>query len=257
MAEAETYSVDDFGGEETGQSEEVSSEDQVEVEGETAESDEVEIEVEGKGTKIESEDSKVSSLEAQIRELTNEVLKLSATKKEPVPDVVKPKTEERLTRGQLVQIMKEHADDPEVMLNVIDYLADQKTKEVRDETVKDLNYKQWHSNLAGTANRILAEDQDGYLKSNPQIKQQLKEAATNLGLSDHPVGELAAYAIMRLGEQVKGNKAPEKEVPNKGKMDKTKAKPPIEKTGLNADQLAMAKKFGVKPETYAQFVRKS
>ena len=46
--------------------------------------------------------------------------------------------------------------------------------------------------------------------------------------------------------------------PNKGKMDKTRLTAIKDKNmGLSADHLAVAKKFGVKPETYAKFVRRT
>ena len=115
------------------------------------------------------------------------------------------------------------------------------------------------------ANRIISEDEDGYLAANPKVKGNLNEYANNLGLGDHPIGQLAAYAIMRLSDSVKAKSKPdvksevEKVVdPNKGKMDKTRLTAMKDKNmGLSVEQLTIAKKFGVKPETYAKFVRRT
>lgn len=240
--------------------------DDIETEGEVTEEkepkepDEPEIEVEGK-KQIDVEETETKRLNREVQELKGEILKLSS-RREPTAEV-KP-TDEKLTRQQIVGILKEHKDDPEVLANVIEYLAEQKATAIKDDTVKDMNYKQWSSNLSGIAGKILHDDEDGYLAANPKVGGSLGEYAENLGLRDHPVGKLAAYAIMRLSEQVKvKSKADEKssktEVkPSTRVMDKTRTFDQLGKAkGLTTDQLAAAKKFGVKPETYAKFVRRS
>ncbi len=224
------------------------------------EKEEPEIEVEGE-TKISSDVSEVAELRKQVQSLQGDLLKISLEKRELVkPDVQK---KERLTRPQLIAIMKEHKDDPEVLLNITEYLAEQKAEEIKDATMKDVNQRQWYSNLSGMENKIFSEDEDGYLAANPKVKGQLNEYATNLGLGDHPLGKLAAYAIFRLSETVKGKGVSkqvvkpdgEKADANKGKMDKTRLTTVRNKEqGLSAEQLAMAKRFGVKPETYSRFV---
>lgn len=223
---------------------------------------EVEVEVEGK-TEVSTDKSEVAELKKQLQELQGDLLKVSINKREP--EKVTESKKEKLTKGQLAQIMKEHKDDPEVLLNVVEYLAEQKAEEIKDATMKDVNQRTWYSNLSGMANRILQEDEDGYLAANPKVKQGIEEYASNLGLGEHPVGRLAAYAIFRLSESVKGkgeakvdekSKVAEMKVdPNKGRLDKTRLSTNAGKsTGLSQDQLNMAKRFGVKPETYAKFV---
>jgi len=231
---------------------------EIESVGETAEP---EIEVEGVEAKIETETpSEVAELKKQIQEMQTELLNVS---KKQTAKVDAPKTE-KLSRSQLVAILKEHKDDPEVLFNVAEYIAEQKALETRDATMKDVNYRTWSSNLSGMANRIISEDEDGYLAANPKVRGGLDEYATNLGLGDHPIGKLAAYAIFRLSDSVKAavksdvkSDKMEKVDPNKGKMDKTRPMAMKDKTqGLSMEQLTVAKKFGVKPETYAKFVRR-
>jgi hypothetical protein len=226
---------------------------------------EQEIEIEGGGIKVETETpSEVAELKKQVQEMQAELLNVSKKQTAKVePDV--PKTE-KLSRSQLVAILREHKEDPEVLFNVAEYIAEQKALETRDATMKDVNYRTWSSNLSGMASRIISEDEDGYLAANPKVKGGLNEYATNLGLGDHPIGQLAAYAIFRLSDSVKAKGAIKSDVksdkmekvdPNKGKMDKTRPTTIRDKSqGLSADQLAVAKKFGVKPETYAKFVRR-
>lgn len=229
---------------------------------EKKEDKEVEVEVEDK-TEVTADKTEVAELKRQLQGLQGDLLKISLNKREPEKPT-EPK-KEKLTKVQLAQIMKEHKDDPEVLLNVVEYLAEQKAEEIKDATMKDVNQRTWHSNLSGMANRVLQEDEDGYLAANPKVKQGIDEYASNLGLGEHPVGRLAAYAIYRLSESVKGKgttkvdeeskKVEVKVDPNKGRLDKTRLSTNTGKaSGLTQDQLNMAKRFGVKPETYAKFV---
>ncbi len=227
------------------------------------ESDELEVEVEGKEAEIKTETLETEKLQKEIAELKGEILKIS-TKKETKLEPKKADAPEKLTRSQIVGILKEHKDDPEVLLNVIEHMAEQKAEATRDTTLKDVNYRQWHSNLSGISNRILSDDEDGYLAANPKVKAGLDEYAENLGFKDHPVGKLAAYAIMRLSEMAKvKSKGDDKSAEgdkgkDKGKMDKTRAFDRLDKNlGLTPEHIAAAKKFGVKLETYAKFVRRA
>ena len=255
--EPQSFSVDDFGDdapvEDTGlEPEESGGEPEIEIEGKT------------KST-VETDETEAASLRKEIANLKDEVLKLSTRKERPAElPKAEPEKTEKLTRAQISKIMSEHKDDPEVLLNVIDYMAEQKANEIKDSTVKDMNYQQWRSQLSGVANKIIAEDDDGYLAANPKVVDQLGEMSNNLGLADHPIGKLAAYAIFRLSEMSKaktkeGAKPTAEPKPtNTRVMDKTRASSQASKSqGLTQEQLNVAKKFGVKPETYAKFIRRS
>src|SRR5574343_25738 len=222
--------------------------------------EEVEIEVEGKTPTVDKEQTEVARLRNQIQELQTQLLNLAAQPKEvPVAPKEKPK-EEELTRSQLAKIIQENADNPEVILNVMDYIAEQKTKKVKNEAFEELSQSNWEREIAGNANQILAEDKDGYIKSNPNVKDKIDQVKRNLKWDNHPAGDLAAYALIRFSEgltnEVKEAVKEETPKPNMGKMDRTKVtSPPAQgKKKLTSEQLAMAKKLGVKPETYARFV---
>jgi len=252
--EPQSFSVDEI---------EVETEEKTEAETtpETTEED-FEVEVEGEDKEVESDVKEADQLRREIGELKDQIIKLSTRREEP-----KKATEEKsekLTRSQIAKILTEHKDDPEVLLNVIEYLSEQKALEIKDSTVKDMNHQRWSSELSGVANRVLADDEDGYLAANPKIGVGLEEMAGNLGLRDHPIGKLAAYAIYRLtnaakakskeGDKPKGTK----DVVNKRVLDRTRTSEKVGKGhGLTQVQLDAARKFGVKPETYAKFVRRS
>lgn len=254
-----TISVDDIDLEST---ETEANEDKVETKLE----DEVEIEVEGKDKEVDKEESEVSKLQKQVATLTDEILKLSTKKPEKVVEP-KDKEKEKLTHAQIVGILKENKDADnfsEILANVVKYIAEDTASEIKNKTMEEVSHKQWASNLSGTANQILSADDDGYLAANPKVKGELKDMAQNLGLSDHPVGEFAAYAIFRYLEGAKAvkEKGAKSDI-TKGSeaktriMDKTRVSSQPGKVTLSPTQLATAKKFGVKPETYAMFVKKS
>ena len=230
--------------------------------------DEPEIEIEEK-TKVEV--SETAELKRLLAETQKDLLKVSqslhdlTTKEKETP---KGK-EEKLTRSQVVNILKEHKDDPEVLFNVIDYLAEEKAVSTRDKTLEDVNRKTWEGNLSGLSGRILAEDK--FLSTKPEHRGIVAEYARNLGLDNHPAGHLAAHAIYVLSEL---NKDPSTLFSVYGKptseanservdaikrtktLDKTKT--PSAKTGgsvgLSSEEAEIAKKFGVNPKLYARFL---
>jgi len=225
--------------------------------------EEVEVEVEEKETKIAKEPNEVAELKKQIQELQGDLLKVSLARKEPAKETKKVAEQEELSDAQLLGILQEHKDDPVVQLNIIKHVATQIANATRDTTVKEVNEKQWKSNLSGMSNRILSED--AYLAANPNVKSKLGEYAQNLGLGDHPVGELAALAIMRMMEKseakvdVKSTEATKTDLKGTDKKaERTRLSGAQDKdVGLTQEQLAFAKKIGVSAKSYARFLPRS
>jgi hypothetical protein len=224
----------------------------------------IEVEGESKEPSISQDKSEVDSLKEEVRKLQTQIVDLTSKVKKPSKEEVSvEKKPEKLSRGQLIGIIKEHKDDPDIILNVIEHVAEQIASEIKDTTVRDLNQKTWSDRLSGYANQIIAEDTDGFLAANPNIKSQLPDMAINLGMGDYPAGQLAAYAIYRLTEQLKSKSSEDAESERERsiksrKIDGTRKTP----TGKQAIQLTQvhldaAKKFGVKPETYAKFLRRT
>ena len=252
-----TINVDDF---------KLDSEDK-EEEKETKTEEDVEIEVEGKGkTGVETDETEVSKLQKQVSTLTEEILKLSSRK----PEKIEPKKEkeEKLSIEQIVGIIEDHKDKPNfatVITNAMKYIAEDVASGVKNKTMEEVSHKQWSSNLSGTANRILSEDNDGYIAANPKLKGELPDMAKNMGLQDHPAGELAAYAIYRLLEGAKAkdkdskvDKTKESKTTNSSRvMDKTRTSAQTGKVTLTSGHLDAIKKLGADPQLYAMFVKKS
>ena len=230
--------------------------------------EELEVEIEEK-TKVE--DSETAQLKKALSETQKDLLKVSqslhdlTTKKDETP---KGK-EEKLTRSQIVNVLKEHKDDPEVLFNVIDYLAEEKALSTRDKTLEDVNRRSWEGNLSGISGRILAEDK--LLSTKPEHKGVIAEYARNLGLDNHPAGHLAAHAIYVLSELNKDPSTlfsvygkPTSEA-NSDRVDAIKRTKTLDKTktssaspgkgvGLSSEEAEIAKKFGVNPKLYARFL---
>ncbi len=229
----------------------------------TEKEDDVEVEVEVEG-KPKIEDTELADLKRQLGEAKSEILQLSTTihgLKKGTGEETKSDEKPKLSRHQIIGILKEHGQDPEVLLNVIDYLAEEKALSTRDEALKSVSQDQWSSNLRGVSNRILSEDK--YLQTNVELKSNLSEMSKNLGFADHPAGLLATYAIYRLSEF---NKESSDDVESK-RVETAKRVRGMEKprtpdaqtkqVGLSTEQLQVAKKLGVDPKLYAKFVRRS
>lgn len=227
----------------------------------------VEIEVEGKKPSIEAETSEVGGLKAQIQELQQELLHMSSRMQAAQQVQAAPKEapkEEQLSRAQLAQIIAENQDKPEVLLNVIDYMAEQKTKSVKEQAFKELSESNWTREIAGNANQVLAEDRDGYIAANPQVKDKISQVMKNMRWEGHPAGALAAYGLIRLSESLsapKGEEEAEKAVvaaKTSAKMDKTRSLSAAAKSGSNKltkEHLEMAKRLGIKdPNLMARFI---
>ncbi len=230
--------------------------------------DELEVEIEEK-PKVET--SETAELKRLLGETQKDLLKVSQTLHDLTSkEKETPKgKEEKLTRSQVVNILKEHKDDPEVLFNVIDYLAEEKALSTRDKTLEDVNRKTWEGNLSGISGRILSEDK--LLSTKPEHKGIIAEYAKNLGLENHPAGLLAAHAIYVLSELNKDPSTlfsvygkPTSEA-NSDRVDAIKRIKTLDKTktpsvkvggsvGLTSEEAEVAKKFGVNPKLYSRFL---
>lgn len=221
--------------------------------GEQDKEDEVEIETESEASSVETPNNEIGQLKTTIRELQDQLLQMSARVREPA-EAVKPKVEEeQLTRAQLAQIISENSDKPEVLLNVIDYMTEQKTRAVKKQAFEELSHSNWEREIAGVANRILTEDRDGYLAANPDAMKKAIQIAKNLRLEGHPAGVAAAYSLVRLIESLSGKEekvvVPSVKKVSSSKMDKTRSLAESKRGSnkkLTKEHLEMAKRLGVK-----------
>lgn len=278
MADSVIVSVDDFDDPVEGDSGESVVEVQEEVaaggDSKVASSDEetVEIEVEGQKAGVAPPDDRVAQIEKENRDLREALIKLSSRQQEvPQQQVAAsaPK-EEKVTRAQLVGILNENRDAegnirPDILMNIVDHLVEEKTQEAKVSAFKEFDQTNWKRQIAASSKSFMSS-----VNLEPQDREQVKEFVQNLKLEDNPAADMLGYALLRLSREMAGqpeeskkekvvSEAPPVAKTGVAKMDKTqasskKAAAAGGKVQLTTEQLQIAKRFGVKPETYAKFV---
>jgi len=239
---------------------------------ETKEEPEFELEVEDEksGEKEKSEGPDLAKenaeLRAQMLQLGQEIKSLKdragderkgESKAEPASD--------KITHEQLVGLIKEHGDNPEVMARIISHIASTEAKEIatgiRDETVKNVEFQNWFRELKTHSNAVM---QPVY-EAAPEFRSAVGETAKRLGIDGHPMGELLAYSLLeyakRQGETVKeaANADRAKKIKDEKGLDKTRPtgdKGAKGKVALSKEQKEIADKLGVSHATYAKFIPK-
>lgn len=129
--------------------------------------------------------------ETKVSELQKEVARLGYALRQKEKEAQKPKEEgEPLTRAQLVQLMRDYGNDPETILNVMEYYGQQAAKKASTEQVtvqRTVQMKQANDQLVST---LWPE-----IHSNPTVQQNIAAYKQNLNLADHPMADhLAASA---------------------------------------------------------------
>ncbi len=206
--------------------------------------------------KLEEAEKRELELAQQLQNIRRQTAPLDVVKPPDAPEG------EKLSRTQLLAIVKEHKDDPEVLLNVIDYISEQKALGIRDKTVEDIDQRTWHTNLSSIENRAISEDP--VLSKRPDIVEKLPAMAAALRIDKHPFGRYLAYLAYRAGNDTGGaaeaaaaaEATRVEDLKKKKGLDPTKV--PTKKTvTLTKEQADMAQRFGVSPQTYARFIPKS
>ena len=241
----------------------------------TSPEDELEIVVEGEEspaqitteqpdelTKLQTD---AAELQRKLSEAEQRELRLAqdlqAARRTTAP-VVEPATtkvdEEKLSRAQLIAIIKEHGSDPEIMANVISHMAKQEALSIRDKTVEDIDQRTWRQNLSSIEGRAIAEDP--ILSKRPDIVDKLPAMAAALKLDKHPFGRYLSFLAYRAGNEVTTDATIDAaeatrvaDLEKKKGIDKTKTSSKKSVT-MSKEQSDMAKRFGVSPQLYAKFI---
>lgn len=231
-----------------------------------AEEDEVEIET-APAKQVATEDDRFAAIEKENRELREALIKLSSRaepKPAAAPATVEPKAE-KVTKAQLAAVLNENRDAdgnirPDVLMNIVDHLVEERTNEAKVAAFQEFDQTNWKRQIASSSKVYMSG-----LQLTSQDQAEVNEFVRNLKLEDNPAAEMIGWAMLRLAKESQQQPTePEKKESTKtvakevAKMDRTKApvvnKPAAKKVQLTQDQLDMAKRFGVKPETYAKFV---
>jgi len=162
----------------------------------------------------------------------------------------------QLTKAQLKQILEDNKDDPDTLMNVVEYIAEQTATGISSEKVNaaEVNRKK------GELDSLLADRYPDINDPGSDIRVEVDAAKKNLGLETHPYGDYFATAAIvfdglpdlledayKKGKGETGDTAEEKR-----KKDIKAKKLPTSKgkaTGgesLTASQLETAKQMGLK-----------
>jgi len=176
------------------------------------------------------------------------------------------KKSDALSDEQLIQVINEYKDNPGVLLQVFKHVAKQEALTIRDDTVHSERQRQWAENTRTSSMGIVKEE---YGKLNQEEQNQVQEVLPglidSLGLATHPVGPLAAFAIVRMAQLTQSKAAVKEKEPKteekpktKGQMDKTRRTAgagAVESEGrLTAEDKELLKVLGVRdPKLFLKY----
>ncbi|MCK4240810.1 MAG: hypothetical protein KAX30_04245 [Candidatus Atribacteria bacterium] len=143
------------------------------------------------GKDKKSWEEKIDKLEEDKKNLNTALHQARQDKKTIKTDEAAP-----LTRSQLKQILEDNPSDVEAQFNVLEYLAEQKAKGVTSEAINatEVNRKK------GELDNFLVERYPDIKKPDSDIRKEVDETKTVLGLNKHPYGDYFAIAARVLDE---------------------------------------------------------
>ena len=215
-------------------------------------------------TELQQAQSKIKDLNRALHEERKEK---KALKKDT------PEDEPPLSRAELKALMTEHKDDPEVMLNIVDYMAKQAAKGASKDTIS----KAEMSSRSQEMSTMLKQRFPALYEDGSDIRTAVDQTKEKLGFADHPYGDFVGTAVQVMmnfptalkqsyeqgkkdalqggAEKTRQQLVSESQV---GKQSKTPGKKPEET--LTASQLETAKRMGFtgkRLETYRKMLGKS
>jgi len=225
--------------------------------------------------KSKDKDDEPDEKDKQIAELTKKLEKAEKDKRKAFYEARQVKKDpekqgEQLSSAQLRQILADNPDNPETLMNIIDYVAEQKARGISTETVNavEVNRKK------GELDDLLTERYPDIHVEGSDIRIEVDKAKKTFNLETHPFGDFFAVAsrvledlpdlLKNAFEQGKGKSGTEAE--DKRKKDINAKKLPASKKrsiigeGLTGTQAEAAKQMGLKGnalKTYKQLVGKN
>ncbi len=176
------------------------------------------------------------------------------------------------TKAQLVQILEEHKDEPEVMLRIVEQKVKQAVKGVKDETINATEVAAKSKEFNDVLNERYPELKD----AGSALRAEVDGSKAILGMEDHPYGDyigMAGLVLNQLPNLIKQAHEAGKQEALKDKGDKHRkaaikssslSSPGKIKTGTEAtvteDMAAVEKMLGLKTpaqkKLYRQLVAK-
>ena len=158
----------------------------------TASETETEPEAETKAEQPDYE-KQFSELASQLEQLKKENNRLGYKLRENEKKAVEPK-ESVFTEAQLKQLMKEHADDPEVVYEIVKQMQYQAGKSIEKSAEEKAILQNKRKELVDITNNILP----GAIDEGSQIYSEIEQTRDYLGLRDSPFGDVLALSLMSL-----------------------------------------------------------
>ncbi len=131
-------------------------------------------------------DKKVAGLEKENKRLGYQLRKADKGGNEDKEDV--------FTDAQLLQMMKDHADDPAVLFQVMKQMNKQSGDSVAKTAEAKADVKAKRKELEEISEKVFP----GVLKDDSPIHDGIQQTMSNYGLSDHPYGDVLSLGIMTI-----------------------------------------------------------
>ena len=136
-------------------------------------------------------EDKVDKLEEDKKNLNTALHQARQDKKTTKTDTVAP-----LTESQLKQILEDNPNDVDAQFNVLKYLSEQIARGVSSEAINATEVKR----KKGELNTFLVERYPDLKTPDSNIRKEVDETKSMLGLGDHPYGDYFAVAARVLDE---------------------------------------------------------
>ena len=133
----------------------------------------------------EKHSSEIERLQAEINRLGFKLRKSEEKPKEDKPT---------FTEAQLLQLMKEHADEPEVLFNIMKEMQRQQTEGIEKNIEQRAHVQARRQELHSIAEGVFP----GALKEDSNIYKDVVDTKEYLGLEKHPYGDFLALATMSM-----------------------------------------------------------
>lgn len=209
-------------------------------------------------------DIQITNLNKAIHGLRQENKKLKTS-----PADTDESGEAPLTKAQLTGLIEEHKDDPNTMLNIIEYVSKQAASKTKKDAVNEIEISQ----TKRQADEFMTQNFPDVQKEGTELKGIVDETRSKLFLDDHPLSDqltLGALIMYDLENIKKASFEQGKEESLKGKAEDKRKKDVNDKkltpsgkkggdkkgeSSLTSDQEDVAKRLGLSKRGRAMYAK--
>jgi len=133
----------------------------------------------------------IAKMKSEIEQLKNDKSNLNKALHKTRQKSKEVKEEEVLSKDQLKSILSENEGDPEAMLRVLEYSAEQIAKKVSSDTVSSAELKK----LERESNDMLIGMYPSLAEESSDMRRAIDETKAHYGIENNPLGDLYATGI--------------------------------------------------------------